>query len=117
MTLPYTANYTSGQTITQLSRATVSGRDAMGVEQRTATPITLTQVPVWQESTTEEVQGQTLLKEVTYALLPVGTSVDPADQFIIGGHTYRTAGEPWSPVSPMTGTAPGVVVKLEQVTG
>jgi hypothetical protein len=117
VTLPSTAIYTSGQTITQISRATVTGRDAMGVEQRSSTPITITDVPVWQESTTEDVQGQTMLKEVTYALLPVGTSVDSADQFIIAGHTYRVDGEPWNLVSPLTGTAPGVLIKIEQVTG
>lgn len=117
MTLPFGVNWTYGQSITHVDRSTVTGRDAMGVEQRSSNNVALTQIPFWQQTTTVEVQGQTMLKEETYILLPVGTSVDLADHFIIAGSTYRIAGEPWSPVSPMTGTAPGVLMKLEQVTG
>lgn len=117
MTLPFTMNWGYGQTITHLDRSTITGRDAMGVEQRSSVPTTITEVPFWQQTTTVDVQGQTLLKEETYIVLPVGTSIDLADQFIVAGQLYRMAGEPWTPVSPMTGTAPGVVVKLEQVTG
>lgn len=113
MTFPFTY----GSTITHVDRSTVTSHDAMGIAVRSSVNTTLTQIPFWQQTTTVQVQGQTMLKEETYILLPIGSTVDLADHFIVNGSTYRIDGEPWSLVSPMTGTAPGVLVKLEQVTG
>lgn len=117
MTLPFAGLYPSGLSITWISKPTVNSRDAMGVEQRAGTSIPLTNIPFWQQTTTVEVQGQTMVKEESFILVPIGTNVNSADNFVINGSTYRVDGAPWPLVSPLTGTAPGIQIKLEQVTG
>lgn len=117
MTFPFASVFAGGLTITWINRPTVTSRDSMGVEQRTGTTTTLTQIPFWQETTTVDVQGQTMVKEESYILVPNGTNVDASDQFVINGGTYRVDGQPFPLVSPFSGTAPGIQIKLEQVTG
>lgn len=117
MTLPFSMNYPFGLTVIWINRATVTGRDPMGVEERTGPTKTLTQIPFWQETTTVHVQGQTSLQEEAFILVPNDCVVNSADHFVINGKLYRVAGAPWPLVSPLTGTAPGIQIKLEQVTG
>ncbi len=117
MTFPFSSVFGNGRTVTWIGRATVTGRDTMGVEQRTGATNTLTQIPFWQQTTSIDVQGQTQVKERAYIIVPIGTVVDAADHFVIDGNTYRVAGQPWTLISPLTGTAPGIQVELEHVTG
>lgn len=117
MTFPFASTFSYGLTITWINRPTVASRDAMGVEIRNSTPTTLTNIPFWQQTTTIDVQGQTMSKEESYIVVPIGANVNAADLFVINGDTYRVDGVPFPLISPLSGTAPGIQIKLEQVTG
>lgn len=43
---------------------------------------------------------------------PVGADVTATDRVLIGSAVYDVQGQPWAPVNPFTGWAPGVVVSL-----
>lgn len=62
---------------------------------------------------TESVQGQDLVVSQPTVYLPAGTVVGAVDAVTVRGVKYEVDGSPNSYVSPFTGWAPGVVVKLK----
>jgi hypothetical protein len=105
-----------GETVTVFRRV-VSGRDQYGNDVYTDVSTTYPRIPVWQGGSTEDTQGQDMVTTSKTMLLPVGAGAAPIDHIMINGDDYEVIGEPEAPVSPWSGTAPGIVVQMRRVTG
>lgn len=68
-------------------------------------------------SSSELVQGQDLLTVQPSVYLPAGTVVAAVDAVQVGGLVYEVDGSPNDWVSPYTGHAFGIEVRLKRVTG
>lgn len=111
MTFPF------GPTVTLITRGDPTGIDADGNDVYTPTSATVT-AQFFNPGTSSEILGNqdTVISQPELGL-PPGTVVGPIDAVTVGGVTYEVDGSPNSPTNPFTGWAPGVVVKLKQVTG
>lgn len=114
MTFP-TITFSFPETLTIVVR-TLSGVDIDGNDTYTTAN---TQVPgAFAPGGFSEVQqGGDTVTATPEALLPTGTDVTAIDAVIARGDTYEVTGTPQDWQSPFTGWAPGIVVKLEKVTG
>lgn len=104
-----------GAQITLVTRAK-SGTDSYGndVYGETTTTVVGAFAP---GGSSELIQGQDTVITQPTVYLPAGTDVTSVDEVEVNGLRYLVDGEPNAWVSPFTGWAPGVEVRLERVTG
>jgi len=105
-----------GETLILVSK-TVAGWDSDGNDRLADVRTTVPRCPVWQESSSELIQGQDTVITRTVAVLPKGTDVSAIDGIEWNGGSYKVDGDPAVFTSPFTGLTPGVVVQLEKVGG
>jgi hypothetical protein len=107
-----------GETVTLVAR-TVSGQDAYGKDIYTTTAETpVDNCGFAPAGSIERVQGQDVITTTPTAYLPTGTPTPSAvDQVKARGDLYDIDGKPQVFVNPLTGTAPGAVLRLKAVTG
>lgn len=111
MSFPY------GETVT-VRTMTVTGRDSLGNDVRTATDRLVTNVPVWDPrfGNSELLQGRDTVISDVALWLPLNVRVVATDQVIIRGDLYDVVGNPAIFRNPMTGTS-GQQVNANRVTG
>lgn len=104
--------FSFGETVVLIRRAS-SGRDVYGDDLFTEVETTLTNVPAWPTSSTED--ASTVYDSVM-VFLPPDTVVDAIDAVRVYGGRYEVRGRPERFVSPFSGFQPGLPVALERVT-
>lgn len=107
--------YPFGDPVTLHSR-TVTGQDTYGND--VLTDVTSTTVGAFAPTgSTELIQGQDTVITQPSVYLPAGTDVTALDRVTIRGVTYDVDGTPQDWRHPVTGWQPGIVVRLQNVTG
>ncbi|MEV7013275.1 hypothetical protein [Streptosporangium sp. NPDC051022] len=71
----------------------------------------------WPTGSTEQVEAQDQTKELFTVLAPYGTDIRATDRVRLYGRVFEVDGEPQSWKSPLTGTAPGIEIRLERTKG
>jgi hypothetical protein len=104
-----------GDQITVVAR-TAAGRDGDGNTTYT-TVNTVVRGQFVPAGSVELVQGLDVVTNQPTVYLPAGTVVKATDQVVAAGVTFEVDGAPNAPVNGFTGWAPGVVVRLRNVTG
>lgn len=107
--------FPAGQTVMLQSR-TRSGTDAHGNDTWSTTESDIEGCAVWPASSTETVQGQDVVTDSVMVAVPVETVVAATDRLVIGGLTYEVEANADDYTSPLTGWAPGLVVRAKRVT-
>lgn len=108
-------NYPSGLDVTLVVR-TESGRDAYNNPDYAESRTTVRGCPVWPDTSTEAVTESTSNVTVLVVILPAKTDVGSIDAIEIHGLSYEVQGVPFDYVSPLTGWAPGVPVKVRRAS-
>lgn len=108
--------FSYGETVT-LVRRVVSGRDVYGDDVYSETRTTLSRVPAYPTSSTEEDQGRATVSDSVTILLPPNTNIDAIDAVEVFGDKFEVTGQPQRFISPFTGENPGLLVVLRRVTG
>jgi hypothetical protein len=105
-----------GETLTLLRRGKVA-TDTDGNDRYPFVSVPVPGCAFSNGGSAELVQGRDIVISQPTAYMPPGVVVTPYDRVIARGDTYEVDGSPNADVSPFTGWAPGVVVKLKRVTG
>jgi hypothetical protein len=109
-------SYGYGVTVTFHTR-TASGKDAYGNTTYAETNVDVPNCGFDPGGSTELVQGQDMVRSQPTVYAPTGTVVGPIDQVTVNGTRYDVDGSPNTYVSPFTGWATPVVIRLKGVTG
>jgi hypothetical protein len=105
-----------GETVVLHSR-TLTGQDVLGNDIYTSADISYGGCAFSSGGSIELLQGQDLVTTQPTVCLPVGVTVKTTDRVTVRGDLYEVDGSPNADTNPFTGWQPGVIVKLQRVTG